>query len=772
MNQEDANEVPKLKPLMPTSGLKEDKRYEHYIKVFKDITTGEDADRACNIAITGSYGSGKSSLIQALKKDVCKHHVTLSLATFLKHDAGKDALKDFDAMYDNETLQMKILQQLYYQIFWKKSLFLSKDDFFHYGFKKLFSLFINIFVLLGLIVLVTVAIVFSVYFYKDIISSSTDDTSLISSIFKILKIDGIPYSNVISVLLFLLSLLLDCFLITMLIVFCKWKLTNHVRSLKASLKLKKLEVEMENDREKNNETLFKNSHYLRQVIYLFESDQDIDTVFIEDFDRLQNPVILSELRELNKIINYDLQKHRKRYHLPCHREKKERVIRFIYAIGEETFDGENRLKFFDYIIPIVPFADTHTSYNRFLQNYSELKTSSDLKDIFDQLDWIDVKEYFSFVTNMRMVNDIFNEAVIFYLQLKKVDSQIIKDCKAINVIFCLIVYKVMYPEDYTLLLKDKGILKQVCDEMFQQIKAYHLTKQDWINTGRAEAILSQIHDPGLMKSIICSTYFDEEYVDYLSYPKLDTFTDNDRKLYHRFRESQNPEKLYNKDLDCPQVMFESLKVNQIYSWVICNYALFDYAFVQFRLHPDKNELENKFEAFCDNLLNHIDDCNIFVKYKYRDICEDPKMRNNNPDPASRRFLEKVYEHGGQVYKVMMDQLRKQEEGFLNCLYWAVQHKVGIDKINQIDFTNVANLFEKNENTLFDYIDQFDVAKDKILEMMNYMNIKFDSIDNVVSNEAAEKNKEVLLIAAYDLFKLNVENLNDIEKALISGEGSK
>ena len=275
-----------------------------------------------------------------------------------------------------------------------------------------------------------------------------------------------------------------------------------------------------------------------------------------------------------------------------------------------------------------------------------------------------------------------------------------------------------------------------------------------------------------MKSIICSTYFDEEYVDYLSYPKLDTFTDNDRKLYHRFRESQNPEKLYNKDLDCPQVMFESLKVNQIYSWVICNYALFDYAFVQFRLHPDKNELENKFEAFCDNLLNHIDDCNIFVKYKYRDICEDPKMRNNNPDPASRRFLEKVYEHGGQVYKVMMDQLRKQEEGFLNCLYWAVQHKVGIDKINQIDFTNVANLFEKNENTLFDYIDQFDVAKDKILEMMNYMNIKFDSIDNVVSNEAAEKNKEVLLIAAYDLFKLNVENLNDIEKALISGEGSK
>ncbi len=194
---------------------------------------------------------------------------------------------------------------------------------------------------------------------------------------------------------------------------------------------------------------------------------------------MQNPVILSELRELNRIINYDLQKHRKTSYS---QEGINRVIRFIYAIGEETFDGENRLKFFDYIIPIVPFADTHTSYNRFLQNYSELKASSDLKAIFGQLDWIDVKEYFSFVTNMRMVNDIFNEAVIFYLQLKKVDNQIIKDCKAINVIFCLIVYKVMYPEDYTLLLKGKGILKQVCDEMFEQIKAHHLTKQDWINT--------------------------------------------------------------------------------------------------------------------------------------------------------------------------------------------------------------------------------------------------------------------------------------------------
>ena len=120
----------------------------------------------------------------------------------------------------------------------------------------------------------------------------------------------------------------------------------------------------------------------------------------------------------------------------------------------------------------------------------------------------------------------------------------------------------------------------------------------------------------------------------------------------------------------------------------------------------------------------------------------------------------------------MNQLRKQEEGFLNYLYWAVQHGVGIDKIKQIDFTNVANLFEKNKNTLFDYIDQFDLAQDKILKMMNYMNIQFDSIDSVVSNETAEKNKEVLLIVEYDLFKLNVKNLSLIEKTLMSGEGSK
>lgn len=766
MNQEEANEVPKLKPLMPTSGLKKDKRYEHYIKIFKDITTGEDAERACNIAITGSYGSGKSSLIQALKKDVCKHHVTLSLATFLKNDASEDALKDFDAMYDNETLQMKILQQLYYQISWKKSLFLSKDDFFHYCLENSLRLFVNVFVLLGLIMLVTVSIVWSFKFYKNIIPLIMDN---ISSIFEILKTDRLSCLNMRNILFFLEPLILDCFSIAMLIVFCKWKLTNSVRSLKASLKLKKLEVEMENDREKNNETLFKNSHYLRQVVYLFECDQDIDTVFIEDFDRLQNPVILSELRELNRIINYDLQKHRKTSYS---QEGINRVIRFIYAIGEETFDGENRLKFFDYIIPIVPFADTHTSYNRFLQNYSELKASSDLKAIFGQLDWIDVKEYFSFVTNMRMVNDIFNEAVIFYLQLKKVDNQIIKDCKAINVIFCLIVYKVMYPEDYTLLLKGKGILKQVCDEMFEQIKAHHLTKQDWINTKKAEKILSQIHEPGLMKSIVCSTYFDEEYVDYLSYPKLDTFTDADINLYHQFRESKNPERLYDKGLDYPQQMFDSLKTSQIRSWKICNYGLFDYAFKQYRLHPNKNELKNKFEALCENLLNRIDDCNIFANNLYKDICEDPNMRNNNADPALRQFLEKVYEHGGRVYKVMMNQLRKQEEGFLNYLYWAVQHGVGIDKIKQIDFTNVANLFEKNKNTLFDYIDQFDLAQDKILKMMNYMNIQFDSIDSVVSNETAEKNKEVLLIVEYDLFKLNVKNLSLIEKTLMSGEGSK
>ena len=112
--------------------------------------------------------------------------------------------------------------------------------------------------------------------------------------------------------------------------------------------------------------------YLDEIVYFFEI-ADYDIVIFEDIDRFEDPTIFESLKELNAILNLS----------PCI----SRPIRFIYAVKDSIFDhGElkrrgrrvdsdsgkmldrakvesvrsNRTKFFDVIVPVVPFI-THAS---------------------------------------------------------------------------------------------------------------------------------------------------------------------------------------------------------------------------------------------------------------------------------------------------------------------------------------------------------------------------------------------------------------------------
>ena len=74
---------------------------------------------------------------------------------------------------------------------------------------------------------------------------------------------------------------------------------------------------------------------------LFFEETGYTIVLFEDIDRFKDTQIFAKLRELNLILN-------------SAKQIGQKPIRFIYALRDNVFTGTERVKFFDFILPIVP----------------------------------------------------------------------------------------------------------------------------------------------------------------------------------------------------------------------------------------------------------------------------------------------------------------------------------------------------------------------------------------------------------------------------------
>lgn len=111
----------------------------------------------------------------------------------------------------------------------------------------------------------------------------------------------------------------------------------------SKFKIKDAEIEIDN----KPESIF--NKYLDEIIYFFQSTNHM-VVVIEDLDRYEGNAsfIFQKLRELNTLINSSNQ------------VKYE--VDFIFAIRDDFFNNyEERTKFFDYIIPIIPISSKENS---------------------------------------------------------------------------------------------------------------------------------------------------------------------------------------------------------------------------------------------------------------------------------------------------------------------------------------------------------------------------------------------------------------------------
>lgn len=435
-----------------------------------------------NVAISGAYSAGKSSVLASYKKKHSNlHFLHISLAHFKSPD------QEDETEVKESVLEGKILNQLIHQIPSEK---IPQTNF---RVKKKVSAKSIIKLTIGVVLFFIVAIYFACFeIWKSYVNTLPDNW------FKsILALSTHQYALMVDGLLMVALL---SFLVYGLISMQKNKNVFH----KLNLKGNEIEIFEESD-----DSYF--DKYLNEVLYLFEN-VDADVIVFEDMDRFNANIIFERLREVNTLANIQLQKENKK------------VLRFFYLLRDDIFVSKDRTKFFDYIIPVVPVVDGSNSYDQFI---SHLKKGR----IFEKFNENFLQGLSLYIDDMRLLKNIYNEFVVYYNRLNITEL----DC---NKMLAIIAYKNLFPRDFADLQLKQGFVYTLFDskDSFIAEEAKRLN----------EHISEKIHEIDMAKNEHFNTieelnvYFDtKKPVDYygrkgnLSNENQIEYTDRKKALEHR-----------------------------------------------------------------------------------------------------------------------------------------------------------------------------------------------------------------------------------------------
>lgn len=357
-----------------------------------------------NVAITGNYGAGKSSVVESFEsKYTDKTFLHISLG---QYDETIGSEKNGLNNRQINTIEGKIINQLLHQINpnqIRKSIFKTLDA------ESQIKPF-NISVYVGLVLLLSL--------YSLNISSWNgliQDFSWLSWTTKPI------ISLLILVILFVLIVYGFYFLLKL------QKDFGFIKKL--SLKAEKIETDIEIFSNDNSKVSYFD-RYLDDVLYLFKQS-GANVIVFEDIERFNDSRIFEKLKELNIVIN------RKRK--ICGESK----LVFFYLVKDDLFESQERTKFFDFIIPIVPVVTASNSYEILKELLTEMwEYRLDKTFLFNISLYLD---------DMRLINNICNEYLTYKETLSKLPLEREK-------IFSMVVYKNIFPKDFSLLQKNQGYL--------------------------------------------------------------------------------------------------------------------------------------------------------------------------------------------------------------------------------------------------------------------------------------------------------------------------
>lgn len=397
------------------------------VKVYKDAFDFVFAnDDVRNVAISGAYGAGKSSILESykqscsntesdenkkqVKKAKTKKYIHISLAHF--EDVQSDEpvktqeLEGKNKISQEAMLEGKILNQLIHQIPSRK---IPQT---HFRVKRTIHWW-------SILVYSVATLAFLLSFFHILFFSSWQSyLQSLPSVNNWLNSTINPYSRLVSGgLLGLIGGLLIYTIIN--------AQTN--RSIFRKLNVNGTEIEIF---ENSDESYF--DKYLNEVLYLFEQ-ADADVIVFEDIDRYDDVQIFERLREINTLVNLQ----------PTRKDGE--PLRFFYMLRDDIFQSKDRTKFFDFIIPVVPIIDGSNAFNQFKNHLTANK-------LFDKFETKFLQEVSRYVDEMRLLKNICNEFLVYFNRMThNVDLNYSK-------MFAMVIYKNLFPNDFSELQLGRGFV--------------------------------------------------------------------------------------------------------------------------------------------------------------------------------------------------------------------------------------------------------------------------------------------------------------------------
>ncbi len=380
----------------------EQEKSRHYMDALSWAIDNTSTNDIRNIALTGPYGSGKSSILKTFrttyqgKKNL--KFLNISLATFKEEKLTTSASPPLDGgtggTQNKEQLkqiEISILEQIFYHekdenvpdSRFKKIKHFSKWE------KIVLSSFFIVFVLSA-----------SFIFVPDWIG-------------KLILKDNIQLLKTLS----FLKIWVHYFSVLILFIFLCYFVYKSIRIFSA-ITLSKLSIQ--NAEIGFGEAISKSvlNHHIDELLYFFKVTK-YNIVVIEDLDRFYQTEIFTKLREINLILNSS-------------EITKSLEIVFIYAVRDEIFTSKDRTKFFDFIVPVIPVINSSNSREILVTKRTEY--GYELRDPF-------IEDISFFIDDMRLLNNILNEFFLYKHNLSDVLTQ--------ERLFAIITYKNIFPEDFS-----------------------------------------------------------------------------------------------------------------------------------------------------------------------------------------------------------------------------------------------------------------------------------------------------------------------------------
>lgn len=397
---------------------------------FKALDYALSEKKIHNVALTGNYGSGKSSVLASYTEQQKGKHqfLNISLATFAIEEKDEKTISSQKKLPKTtiHAIEKSILQQIFYT---------KSGECFPFSrfnrvknIDKAKRIWISIFILIISIASIVVA----------------------KTNFEQIKLENVTQLSGWSIGLLIVAV------VGIIVAFIGlYQIIPYISRIGfTKIFVPKAEIELG---KKDSESLL-NKH-LDEILYFFEVT-DYDVVIFEDLDRFKNTEIFIKLRELNTLLNnYE-------------NVKRKRKIVFIYALRDEVFRDSSRTKFFDFIIPVIPVISNQNSGD-VLVNLRKKNKESVLKEIDENF----LEDIGLYVYDMRLLKNSVNEFKIYDQKINIEDYKTNDQADATesrdktsrdrNKIFALVLYKNLYPKDFADLICNKGELYEVFKEKKQ-----------------------------------------------------------------------------------------------------------------------------------------------------------------------------------------------------------------------------------------------------------------------------------------------------------------